>query len=76
MDSTTVFLMRQAAIAGRRTSDSIIRHQDSIVQDGKDAARASAEWVLLRHDIVLLGMVTIPSLAFLIAFLIYIRKSQ
>lgn len=76
MDSTTVFLMRQAAIAGRRTSDSIIRHQDSIVQAGKDAARASAEWVLLRHDLVMLGMVTIPSISLIVAFFIYMKRSQ
>lgn len=76
MDSTTVYLMRQAALANRRTADSLERHADSVLQAGKDAARAAAEAVLFRHDLVLLGMVTIPSLAFLIAFLIYIKKSQ
>lgn len=76
MDSTTVYLMRQAALANKRTSDSLARHADSILQASKDAARASAEWVLLRHDIVMLLMVTIPSLAVVVVFLMKQRDRQ
>lgn len=71
MDSTTIFLMRQAATVAKRSSDSLIHYRDSVAQVAKEVARQNAEWVLLRHDLILLGMVLIPCIT-----AIYIAKTR
>lgn len=71
MDSTTVSLMRLAAIAAKRASDSMVNHKDSLAYVAREVSRQNAEWVLLRHDLILLSMVLIPCIT-----AIYIAKMR
>lgn len=64
MDSTTVYMMAKASKLAQMHSDSV------------DAAtRATAEWIILRHDLVLLGLVSIPSVACIIAVTIWTKRN-
>ena len=64
MDSTTVQLMARAAKIAQERSDSI-----------GAATRSTAEWILLRHDLVLVSMVAIPSLALVVCFFVWRSQS-
>jgi hypothetical protein len=63
MDSTTALMMLQSRALNMARIDSV-----------NASNQALAEWVLYRHDLVLLGMTAIPSFAVIIVSLVWFSK--
>lgn len=68
MDSTTIRMMAFA-------SDSMARVRAARVDSVRAAADAAAQWILARHDLVLLSMAVVPSIALVVSVWIWRTKN-
>ncbi len=68
MDSTTIRLMAFA-------SDSVARARASRADSVAAAADAAARWILARHDLVLVLMTAVPSVALVLSVYIWRTKN-